>query len=192
LRIEGVRLPHFQFIDGRSGDVVAADEPRLLGVPVVGALFGPAGCFSGGNCGEQKKKACNKYCAEVGHLVGHLYDSAYNRLGAVDMVQTGGMVGGLSDEATNLSSAEKPRTREILRLADSAQNDAIDVLQQVDGIGISVGFGDSATGYAGGRGSATSHGVNDDGSATVTKHGVIVGAQGDVGRDSVDVSSAIG
>ena len=40
--IEGGVLPHFQLVDGRSGSVIAADQPGLLGVPGVGFLFGPA------------------------------------------------------------------------------------------------------------------------------------------------------
>jgi hypothetical protein len=42
LGVEGRRLPHLQFVDGRRGDVVRADEPGLLPIPVVGPLFGPA------------------------------------------------------------------------------------------------------------------------------------------------------
>ena len=40
--IEGVRLPHFQFVDGGRGDVVGPDEPGLSCVPLAGGLFGPS------------------------------------------------------------------------------------------------------------------------------------------------------
>ena len=36
-------LPHFEFVDGIGGKIVAAHEPRLLGVPGVGGFSGPAG-----------------------------------------------------------------------------------------------------------------------------------------------------
>ena len=42
LWIEGVRLPHLELVDGVGGDVVAADEPGLLGVPGIGLVFSPA------------------------------------------------------------------------------------------------------------------------------------------------------
>src|SRR5258708_8543224 len=35
-RIERVRLPHFEFVDGRRGNVIAAHKPGLFGVPVRG------------------------------------------------------------------------------------------------------------------------------------------------------------
>jgi hypothetical protein len=35
LRIERLGLPHLEFVDRRGRNVVAADQPRLLGVPVV-------------------------------------------------------------------------------------------------------------------------------------------------------------
>ena len=37
--IEGVGLPHLEFVDGVRRDVVAADEPGLLGVPVLRSLL---------------------------------------------------------------------------------------------------------------------------------------------------------
>jgi hypothetical protein len=43
-RIERLGLPHFEFVDSRSGNVVAADEPRLLGVPFGSLLFTPSFC----------------------------------------------------------------------------------------------------------------------------------------------------
>ena len=39
LGIESIRLPHFKFVDGRGWNVVAADEPRLLCVPIVRSLL---------------------------------------------------------------------------------------------------------------------------------------------------------
>ena len=41
-RIERVRLPHLELVDGGGRDVVAADQPWLLRVPVVGLRLGPA------------------------------------------------------------------------------------------------------------------------------------------------------
>ena len=41
LRIEGVGLPHLELVDGGGRNVVAADQPRLLRVPVVGLGLGP-------------------------------------------------------------------------------------------------------------------------------------------------------
>ena len=41
-RVERVGLPHLELVDGGCRDVVAADEPRLRGVPLRGLLFGPA------------------------------------------------------------------------------------------------------------------------------------------------------
>src|SRR5271167_722826 len=50
LWIERVRLPHLKFVDGVGGNVIAADEPGLMGIPVDGGLFCPAarGWISGG------------------------------------------------------------------------------------------------------------------------------------------------
>ena len=57
LWVEGVGLPHFEFVDGRGRDVVAADEPWLCGIPILGALFRPAGWLcEGRRTGEKKKK----------------------------------------------------------------------------------------------------------------------------------------
>ena len=50
LGIERVGLPHFELVDGGGGDEVAANEPRLLSVPIVGALLGPKGGLSQGEC----------------------------------------------------------------------------------------------------------------------------------------------
>ena len=57
LRIERVGLPHLELVDGGRGNVVAADQPGLLGVPRCGLGFGPAAaggrwrrCLSGGTC----------------------------------------------------------------------------------------------------------------------------------------------
>src|SRR5580658_4333984 len=41
LRIEALRLPHFEFIDRRGRNVVTADEPGLLRVPIIRRLFCP-------------------------------------------------------------------------------------------------------------------------------------------------------
>jgi hypothetical protein len=53
--IEGVRLPHFELVDGSGGNVVAADEPRLVRIPIVGFGFGPAGS---GVCGRRLREIC--------------------------------------------------------------------------------------------------------------------------------------
>src|SRR5467141_1083067 len=42
LGIEGICLPHLEFIDCSRGNVVAPHEPRLLCVPIVGGLLRPA------------------------------------------------------------------------------------------------------------------------------------------------------
>jgi hypothetical protein len=41
LRVEGLRLPHLQRVDGRPGDVVAAERPRLRVGPGPGPGLGP-------------------------------------------------------------------------------------------------------------------------------------------------------
>src|SRR5580698_4263543 len=40
-QIEGVDLPHFQFVNGRARKEVAANEPGLMRIPFVGMSFGP-------------------------------------------------------------------------------------------------------------------------------------------------------
>ncbi len=35
-RIESIRLPHFELVAGAGRQVIAAHQPRLLGVPLVG------------------------------------------------------------------------------------------------------------------------------------------------------------
>src|SRR5215472_3273319 len=50
--IETCLLPHLEFVDGGLGNVVTADKPWLLCVPVVGFLFGPA-CGFGGSRGNE-------------------------------------------------------------------------------------------------------------------------------------------
>src|SRR6185312_15797660 len=40
-QIESVRLPHFQFVDCAAWDEIAADKPRLTGIPVIGLLRSP-------------------------------------------------------------------------------------------------------------------------------------------------------
>src|SRR5688500_15841568 len=42
VQVERFRLPHLELVDRVRRDVVAPDEPRLLAVPVVGFLLGPA------------------------------------------------------------------------------------------------------------------------------------------------------
>ena len=42
LRIEGLCLPHLQFVDRAGGNVVGAHQPGLLLIPGVGLLLGPA------------------------------------------------------------------------------------------------------------------------------------------------------
>src|SRR5258708_8463714 len=41
LGIEGIRLPHFEFIDCIRGNVVAPHQPRLLSIPIFGGLLLP-------------------------------------------------------------------------------------------------------------------------------------------------------
>ena len=53
LRIEGVRLPHLQLVDGAGRNVVRAHQPRLLLIPGVGLFFGPA---LRGLCQQQSRK----------------------------------------------------------------------------------------------------------------------------------------
>jgi hypothetical protein len=45
LGIESIRLPRFKFVYGRGWNVVAADEPGLMCVPIVRSLFSPTGCL---------------------------------------------------------------------------------------------------------------------------------------------------
>ncbi len=40
--VESIGLPHFELVNGVGGNVVAADEPGLMRVPVVGLGFSPA------------------------------------------------------------------------------------------------------------------------------------------------------
>ena len=56
--IEGGFLPHLQFVDRRFRDIVAANEPGLLCVPIVSFLFGPA-CGLGED-GSGAKDHCNQ------------------------------------------------------------------------------------------------------------------------------------
>src|SRR5581483_9148422 len=55
-RVECVGLPHFKFIDRGAGDEIAADEPRLRRVPLVGALWSPSGGVSGGGEWDEKNE----------------------------------------------------------------------------------------------------------------------------------------
>jgi len=62
LRIEALRLPHFELVDGRGRDVVEAHGPLLLRIPGVGTLLRPALCrsrglFAAGGCGEERDRA---------------------------------------------------------------------------------------------------------------------------------------
>ena len=43
LRIESIRLPHLEFVDCIGRNVIAADEPWLLCIPVIRGLFFPTG-----------------------------------------------------------------------------------------------------------------------------------------------------
>ena len=42
LRVEGLGLPHLEFVDGGAGARSCSDEPGLAGVPGFGLFFGPA------------------------------------------------------------------------------------------------------------------------------------------------------
>ncbi len=42
LWVERIRLPHLQFVNGVGRQIVAADRPRLLRIPGIGLLSGPA------------------------------------------------------------------------------------------------------------------------------------------------------
>lgn len=54
LWIERFRLPHFELVRGARRKVVATDQPRLVGEPVVGLGFGPTRlCMRG--CGERQE-----------------------------------------------------------------------------------------------------------------------------------------
>ena len=46
-QVEGVGLPHLELVDRRARDEIAADEPGLLGVPLVGLLRRPCGRVRG-------------------------------------------------------------------------------------------------------------------------------------------------
>src|SRR4051794_13152257 len=68
LWIERCRLPHLQFIDGSSGDVIAAHQPWLLAIPGVGLLFGPALWWRGRlceGCGREQDREKNLKCFEA-------------------------------------------------------------------------------------------------------------------------------
>jgi hypothetical protein len=54
--IEGVGLEHLELVDGIRWDVVRADEPGLVGVPVVGLLLGPARTLGRGREGEGEQE----------------------------------------------------------------------------------------------------------------------------------------
>src|ERR1700722_1043035 len=70
--VEGVGLPHFQFVDRSRWDEIAADKPWLRFVPVVGMLHGPAifcrvfRCrrFSGSSEWHSDEEQKNQTCAE--------------------------------------------------------------------------------------------------------------------------------
>ena len=57
--IEGVGLPHFEFVDGGAGDEIAADQPGLLCVPVVGVLRRPL-VWGGLERGRRDKRSRRK------------------------------------------------------------------------------------------------------------------------------------
>ena len=77
-------------------------------------------------------------------------------------------------EGTALQRQEKPRTH-------SSRTPS----------GRLVWFCDYAAGYAGGGAASGGYGVDDDGGATVTEDGVIIGAKRDVWCDGRDVSGAV-
>src|SRR5215831_14874328 len=57
LRIEGAGLPHLQFIDGVGGNEIAANQPRLLLVPLSSFLFTPTGTLRQRRQREQKEQS---------------------------------------------------------------------------------------------------------------------------------------
>src|ERR1700693_1976759 len=42
LGIKRIRLPHLKLVDSGSGNIVAANQPELPGIPIVGSFFSPA------------------------------------------------------------------------------------------------------------------------------------------------------
>src|ERR1700728_927326 len=68
LRVKGIGLPHFELIDGVVRQVVAADRPRLLGIPGIGLFFAPAcgGIRVGGESHGQEEKGGER--SEETHL----------------------------------------------------------------------------------------------------------------------------
>jgi hypothetical protein len=53
-RIEGLRLPHLELVNRRLGHVVAANQPRLSGVPGVCLRFRPTACLRRGDVGKSE------------------------------------------------------------------------------------------------------------------------------------------
>jgi hypothetical protein len=69
LRIKRFGLPHFKFVDGRSGYVIAPDKPGLLGVPLFRGFFRPAlgnrwrreGARAPGECAQESNADFSVY-----------------------------------------------------------------------------------------------------------------------------------
>ena len=53
--VEGVRLPHFELVDGVGGNVVAAESQRCFPVPGVGHVGWPLLRFGHGNRRQQRE-----------------------------------------------------------------------------------------------------------------------------------------
>ena len=69
--IEGIGLPHLEFVDCGGGEVVGADEPGLAGVPAFGLCFGPALGLCGGGQRQREREVMTKDSRRV--RIGSLY-----------------------------------------------------------------------------------------------------------------------
>ena len=64
--VEGFGLPHLELIDGVGGDVVAADEPGLMGVPFIRLRFRPSRGGGRLGCGGKTQQRQKRGGREVG------------------------------------------------------------------------------------------------------------------------------
>src|SRR5207245_10341405 len=71
LWIKRIGLPHFKFVDGGSGYVVAADKPGLFGVPLVRGFFRPALC--NGWCCERASAPGERAQKANADFLGYIY-----------------------------------------------------------------------------------------------------------------------
>src|SRR3984885_80391 len=68
-QVEGIGLPHFEFIDGRTGNEVASHQPWLLRVPFVGTLGWPRLVGRSKKRGQDDRKPKNRQ--NHGRLISH-------------------------------------------------------------------------------------------------------------------------